>query len=249
MKDIIEKIDELFRYRKFPELLEMVGEDYNQSTLIIKLKELQLTIYLLDHYLETHWDIDEEELEEHWVAIRQALNDCMASDKDAEPYLSHIKKYQKHERELRVNKLPTRFKMSYFYFYKSCDVKLMRRLIYDHFSRLNTLIPQTLWRNFDYVTEVNDDVEDMYEDQLTINANAFLIQILNEGHQSAEKVFTHFLNEVYQANEQEKNEDIKDLTLQVYNDTVSLLNDRIKDVNKNGIPNKIRLEEFLILRK
>ena len=58
--------------------------------------------------------------------------------------------------------LPTRLEMEYFYFYKSCDVKLLRRLIYE--TRLKgskSFGSLSDWRYFDLVTEVNDDVADI----------------------------------------------------------------------------------------
>lgn len=249
LEDIQSKIDELFRYRKFPELLALVGESYHGNVFIDKLKLLQLKIYELDHYLETHWHIDQKELETYWVAIREVLSDCMSKNVDSEDYLSHIKMYQKHELELRKNKLPIRLKMRYFYFYKSCDVKLMRRLIYDHYPMLNRKIPQTQWRNFDFVTEINDDVEDVYEDQTTINANAFLISILVDGSVKTRNKFVDFLNEVNLSMKNMKNSHIRSLTEIVYNDTVALLENRIKDAQPNIVQKKILLEQYLDLRK
>jgi DNA helicase IV len=86
--------------------------------------------------------------------------------------------------------------MEYFYFYKSCDVKLLRRLIYDRNAALAKVIKPSEWRTFDLVTEVNDDVVDLQEDTTTINGNRFLISLLQFGKKKTVQIFNDFLDEM-----------------------------------------------------
>lgn len=245
---ILQKIDELFRYRKFPEILKLVGEDYDQSQFILELKGLQLKIYELDQYLETHWEVVDDELDAFWQAIRESLNTCMTSKGDSEKYLSHIKKYQHHELQLREDKLPTRFKLSYFYFYKSCDVKLIRRLIYDRFPHLRKLMPESSWRAFDYITEIDDDVEDVYEDQETINANAYMISILTEGNEHANNQYRLFLDSQKTIIEQLEYPFVKELSHDVLILTKALLKERHDSFKASANIPKTVLEKYLKLR-
>lgn len=245
---IDQKIDELFRYRRFPEILALVDEDYDTSNFILQLKDLQLKIYELDQYLETHWDIDYAKLESFWNHIRTALNKCMILDKNSEPYLLHIKKYQHHELQLRDGKLPTRFSLTYFYFYKSCDVKLIRRLIYDRFPYLRKLIKETSWRTFDYITEIDDDVEDVYEDQLTINANAYMISLLNNGFKETNKKYLDFLNLQKPIIDQLEYPFVKDLSGKVLILTKQLLSKQERGLRVSADIPKTKLEKYLKLR-
>lgn len=61
------------------------------------------------------------------------------------------------------------------------------------------------WRLFDLVTEVNDDVEDVFEDCDTINANSFLISTIEIGRKETRKIFTQFLNHLSRENKIEEN--------------------------------------------
>ncbi|MBK8819081.1 MAG: hypothetical protein IPN49_08320 [Saprospiraceae bacterium] len=192
---LLNKISDLFEYRMFPLLMDKIDEtsekkhDFYQN-----LTSLQTSIYHLDAHLEKNWIVDEKIRLEHWHNIITQTKKCLPKDMSPHSFLTHIHKYEKHELAIRNGKLPTRFKMEYFYFYKSCDVKLLRRLIYlfgNLESRFGSL---TLWRDFDFVTEVNDDIEDVFEDMSFYNGNRFLIHLLVHGKKSAEKEFSEFLN-------------------------------------------------------
>jgi hypothetical protein len=162
-KKLEKKINLLFEYRVFPELFAEAGEKYKNHKLVKNLKELQAAIYHLDHHLETNWDINaKKDLKPYWKEIYAALTKCGIKKADHDDYCKLIYKYQKHELYLRENRLPIDFKMEFYYYFKSCDVKLLRRIICDHFPILAKLYPTAHWRWFDLITEVNDDVEDVF---------------------------------------------------------------------------------------
>lgn len=191
------KIEELFSYRMFPELLALSNaSEATKGDLWQALKYIQAAIYHLDAELESGWELDSAILTMKWVEIYNHMAKVGLSSDKARAYCSQIRKYQYHEESLRAGKLPLTLKMAYFYFYKSCDVKLMRRIIFDTLPELKKLFSLAEWRNFDLVTEVNDDVADLFEDLETINGNRFLIQVIKEGKHEAQVTFTQFLNEV-----------------------------------------------------
>jgi hypothetical protein len=203
-KSLHEKIISLFDYRLFPQLLQYGGKsDDENKEFYQNLIDLQTAIYHLDAHLEAHWDTDNTKLAWHWDNIKSKLNVFNIDNELSIAYLNHIKKYEKHELELRAGKTPLRLDMEYFYFYKSCDVKLLRRLIYESLRLSPQCGKLSDWRYYDLVTEVNDDVEDLFEDLDFINGNRFLISLLFDGKKETAKVFLAFLNTI-KSNAKEK---------------------------------------------
>ena len=187
-EELNKKVDELFQYRHIPELLHYSNikglDSFNN-----KLKKLQFAIYYLDHYLESNWKIRKTELNRFWKDIYQSLTEFGILKKDAPDLCKQIGKYQSHESNMRLGKWPTSYKFKYLYYYKSCDVKLMRRLIYMEAPQLKAKIKEPDWRYYDYITEINDDVQDVFEDMKTINGNRFLISILQTGSRNTQQEF------------------------------------------------------------
>jgi len=189
------KIQELIEYRRLSELLDIVENDDSIKTQVInELSDLQKAIYHLDHILESEWEIIDSSLEGKWDAIYNALRVLGIEDDKLYDYCKHIYKYQKHELEQRKGKSLLRLSMEYFYFYKSCDVKLLRRIIIDKYPELRSIFPPSDWRWFDLVTEVNDDIEDIFEDINTNNGNRFLLSIDQIGIDETYKNFKKFLD-------------------------------------------------------
>jgi len=194
-KELRSKIIELFEYRELPKLIAYGGQKWDEQ-FYEDLIQLQYDIYKLDHELETNWKVDMSIIEARWKAIHKDLGVLGVSASEYDKYSNHIYKYQKHEIGIRDGKLPTRLSMEYFYFYKSCDVKLLRKLIYDRNPELAKVIRTSEWRTFDLVTEINDDVVDLQEDTTTINGNRFLISLLQFGKEKTVKIFNDFLDEM-----------------------------------------------------
>lgn len=197
MDVLLNKIRTLFAYRDFGHLYELGGlTGAKKVRLEENLIRLQQDIYFLDEYLESNWEIDDEELKSYWNRIHQSLSNLGVSSEDYDDYSSHIYKYQKHELQLRTPKDLLRLSMEYFYFYKSCDVKLLRRLIYDHAPQIAKSYTLADWRCFDLITEVNDDVEDLIEDMQTINGNRLQLAIHKLGIEEAKQMFLTFMDEI-----------------------------------------------------
>jgi hypothetical protein len=197
------KIEELFEYRAFGELYKLTGEKNSVlAKFHIQLKTLQASIYYLDAYLEENWNLDDGILESKWNTIYQCLNDIGVKPAKHKAYVAHIKMYEAHEKSIRQGILPQSYTMHHFYYYKSCDVKLMRRLILDNFPILRTLFSLSDWRIFDLVTEINDDATDIFEDLATINGNRILLMALNEGNERVGICFSDYLDLLYVKNKE-----------------------------------------------
>ena len=200
-KELRNKIIELFEYRELPKLIAYGGGAWDDQ-FYEDLIQLQYDIYMLDYELETNWDVDMSIIDARWKAIHKDLGVLEVAASDYDKYSGHIYKYQKHELGIRDGKLPTRLSMEYFYFYKSCDVKLLRKLIYDRNPLLAKVIKTSEWRIFDLVTEINDDVVDLQEDLTTINGNRFLISLLQLGKEKTVQIYNDFLDELDMRNRQ-----------------------------------------------
>jgi len=189
-----EKIESLFDYRLLPYLFNLspkLDDKFKH-----KLIGLQKSIYALDAYLENNWKIETEGLNKYWQLIHNQMRAFGLNSKSIEALSKVIYRYQHHELTLREGKNPLRFKLSYLYFYKSCDIKLMRKLIYRADQRLEELLPQSVWRNFDWITEINDDVDDLIEDQNTFNCNRFIFCLHQNGINKCREEVYNFFKEI-----------------------------------------------------
>ncbi|MBK8700309.1 MAG: hypothetical protein IPN29_12575 [Saprospiraceae bacterium] len=194
---LLKKIEDLFEYRAFPELYRYSNAEAGViHHLHQDLMALQKRIYHLDAYLETNWTLDPNELKRLWDEIYTGLIRFKIEEKEFAPYCRQIFKYQKHEVDLRYHKLPTRLDMEYFYFYKSCDVKLLRRILQEQLPSLKPLFSLADWRYFDLITEINDDVCDLEEDMHTINGNRVLISLNEIGKEATLEIFGQFIADI-----------------------------------------------------
>ena len=194
-KELREKIEDLFALRRLPELLNHCDSKH-EASIEEQLIALQKSIYDLDLLLETSWKISHTDLSKKWQNIFSDLRAFGLSNSQMDDYTSAIKRYQKHELQLRQGKLPIEYTLEYYYYYKSCDVKLLRRLLYEHTPQLEKLYPQSEWRIFDLITEIYDDVEDVFEDMETINGNAFMLNINSRGLKATVDLYQDFINEL-----------------------------------------------------
>lgn len=193
--ELREKIIALFEYRQLPELITFGGAKFDEG-FYEKLINLQYHIYKLDHELESNWMVDSSIIKDRWNKIYDSLTDLDVPLAMHDKFCRHIYKYQKHELDIRKGKLPTRLSMEYFYFYKSCDVKLLRKIIYLNNPGLSKKVKESEWRLFDLVTEINDDIADLQEDSITINGNRFLISLKQFGIEKTRSIFSDFLKEI-----------------------------------------------------
>ncbi len=194
-REILDKIEALFSYRKLTGLLH-TGQLDKDAVFIGHLTDIQYQIYLLDAYLESQWELDQERLDEHWKAITTSLAQLAYTPNQMQRMLSEIREYERIERNCRKNKWPTKVSFKEFYTTKSCDVRLIRHLIYDARPGLRETWKEEDWVYYDLITEINDDITDLHEDLLTFNGNRFLISILRKGSRKSMKQYRNYLMKV-----------------------------------------------------
>ena len=243
------KIEKLFSFRKIPYLLDHIQIDI-KGTLLDQLFNVQRRIYELDSYLESNWDLDPKNLNFLWRSIYEAIEDCGYSRAEAIKLCKHIKRYELHEIQLREGKRPYRLSMEYFYYYKSCDVRLIRQIIMDKLTDDHSSRILQDWRYFDLATEVNDDIEDVFEDMHTINANAFLISINERSLVHTKDVFKDFLDQIGHKSKRrlerirsENYSNIQSWTLEIIRDTKLLMQKNLERITNNTMNTTSQLDK------
>ncbi len=232
------KIKQLFKYRKLPKILKLITKVERQK-LLEGLIDLQIAIYKLDQYLEENWNLKEKKLRFHWDNIYVKMQKLGYSEVKAFSMTSHIRRYQLHEQQLRENLSPTRLNKQYYYHYKSCDVRLIRQIISERVPEFGNNFVND-WRSFDLITEINDDVSDVFEDQYTINGNLFLLSILEQGIEFTEKSFIKLIEEILEINPfqpkklDELQSKIEKWTLEEADITVKLVKQNCKILSQNN---------------
>lgn len=191
-KNTLLKITTLFRFRRITDLLK-AGSLYEDKEFVANLINVQYQIYMLDSYLEGQWDLKKKQINQYWNRIFSALESMGYSTKEIAPMVREIEMYEKIECDCRKDKWPTKRSMKEYYTVKSCDVRLIRHLIYKAKPELKQLWKEKSWKPFDLITEVNDDVADIKEDLKTYNVNRYLISILRKGGEKTHKQYQSFL--------------------------------------------------------
>ncbi len=190
-----EKIVTLFNYRLIPELIHNCDLE-SKEPFLQKLVELQVAIYDLDHHLETNWNVNTKNLKQYWDEIYRVMSLFDLSGPAQKELCDEIQIYQKRELDLREGLSPARYPIEDLYYYKSCDVRLMRKLIYHHSHNLEEKLPFDSWYEFDLLTEVNDDIEDIFEDLDVYNGNRFLFSVFEFGKMKTYKRYQDFISEI-----------------------------------------------------
>ncbi|MCF8238724.1 MAG: hypothetical protein K9I85_11240 [Saprospiraceae bacterium] len=182
----------LFQGRQIDKLYAMSPLMHDQ-TYYDRLVHLQSSIYDLDAFLESSWIIPLEELNKYWEQIHASLASFHLNYEDRERMLRDVRVYQSHEMVTRTGGSPMNIPITEFYHFKTCDVRLIRHLIYQADPRLEQEIPESIWRYYDWMTEVQDDLEDQEEDKGTYNVNRYLHAV---DHFGEERARSHYLSYV-----------------------------------------------------
>jgi len=248
------KIRTLFKYRKLPYLLSYLDKK-DARRLKSDLITLQVAIYELDHYLETNWKLSNNKLKSYWKGIYRALGNIGIDLNVAFEMTNHIRRYQRHEEQLRDGMMPTLINKEFYYYYKSCDVRLMREIIYKINPSITKDCTLEDWRYFDIITEINDDIEDVFEDQKTINGNMFLIQVIEDGLGITIKDFERFISEIltkenarHLASDSNSSKKLNKATIKEANQTLRLLHANAKKLERKSIRRQMPLVAQKILK-
>ena len=250
-KEIRDKIKELFSYRKLTDLMRHAHLD-KDKVFVAQLTDVQYQIYLLDAYLESTWSLEQEKLKELWQHIEDALRKLIPEPVDLHPLLAEIREYERIELNCRRNKWPTREPFKKFYTTKSCDVRLIRHLIYLASPELKKIWKEKAWACYDLITEVNDDITDLQEDLLTYNGNRFLISILRKGIKKSSKRYRdQLLNIVNKADnyfckhgDKGEHDKLYDWTLKSAIETLELLESTVQKNDHSFFTNSLILSKM-----
>lgn len=250
-KAIRDKIQELFAYRKLTDLLER-SQLHKNKTFTRHLTDIQYQIYLLDAYLESQWQLDKKKLATCWDAIIGSLVTLQYSGKQIKSLLSEIRDYERIEINCRKDKWPTRETFGRFYLTKSCDVRLIRHLIYEAHPDINQWWKASSWNYFDRITEIHDDIADVTEDLGTYNGNRFLISILRKGTHKTHQAYRSYLEKVTKKaqlhfnrnRDRGENEALCDWTLTRSAETIALLEKTIQDTDPELFSSSLLLQQM-----
>jgi hypothetical protein len=149
--------------------------------LVRALVALQATIFDLDLFGETVWDISHGELDRFWHPIYETLSAAGVSPSLRAHLLTELTAYQNVELDLRKGRLPLSIPLWDYYRLKSCDVRLARNTL------ANTAGPavldglQPLFECLDVAMEVCDDLLDVREDSTTYNCNRIFLECCYNG--------------------------------------------------------------------
>lgn len=72
----------------------------------------------------------------------------------------------------------------------------MRKLIFRAFPGLRAYYKLSDWKFYDLITELHDDIEDVFEDMEGFNGNRYLLTVLTDGKREAEQQFGAFLQQI-----------------------------------------------------
>lgn len=197
--EIFKKIQELFASRHIPQLITMAGLDDN-NTFLRQLKDLQLAIYQLDQFLESNWSIEAATREHFWEKIRQCLSSLEIPDVNMPAFLWEIMQYEFFELEMRRQRYPVDRSIFTTYYTKSCDVRLLRRLIKRAAQKDHPTLRPNYWDVFDIATEILDDIEDLTEDLETYNGNRWMFALMLSGPSLARQEYMDFVRQLSKLN-------------------------------------------------
>lgn len=191
-KEYLVKAKLLFALRCLPECLESAaGPDAETAAYLQTLLNLQCSIYELDEYGESNWNIDPRELDQIWQGIRHSWS-VVPTKGSSRPSLAEIQNYQRIELNMREGRRPDMMPIEVFYECKTCDVRLMRQLIWNAYEKPDALT-RRLWEVFDLSGEVLDDLSDVSEDHLTYNGNRFAFCMRQHGAQRTIRLYELFI--------------------------------------------------------
>lgn len=170
------KTVELFQTRGLHEIAQYTIDDVmNRRNVLQRLMDLQGSIYALDRYGETSWNVDSFVLGKLWLGICRRIQPLNVSTNVIAPRICDILRYQSIELDLRRGLFPTDINPGSFYRLKTCDVRMMRTILCAHSCREFSAQFLSYLDLLDICAEVCDDMLDMDEDVCDFNCNRFVL--------------------------------------------------------------------------
>ncbi|HMQ07536.1 MAG TPA: hypothetical protein PKC30_09565 [Saprospiraceae bacterium] len=238
--EVENKIRALFELRNIYTMLEEAIS--NQKELqegIRNLHRVQEAIYHLDQYLEETNDPVSQELDALWANITRSLEYCNIPMEMHASYCSEIRMYQDHELLLREGNSLISMDPFHFYIIKSCDVKLMRKLLYFWYPVLIKSCKESDWILFDFYAEMYDDLDDIFEDMETNNGNYFLSVVSIVGLEEACCMYSNWIEEAplkLMATKLNDSKFIEEITYKMKESLLELIGTRRQLMEKRSFP-------------
>ena len=185
------KIIDLFQARGIEKIAEHTIDDkWKRHVVLRRLMDLQRTIYMLDRYGETSWQIDACVLSALWVEILGEVHTLNLPAGAVSPQVGDLLRYQDIELGLRRDFVPTDMDAVRFYGLKTSDVRLMRATLYALSCREFSPEFQTYLDVLDIIEEVCDDMRDVDEDVCDFNCNRFILSRVLHGDMETHAVYS-----------------------------------------------------------
>ncbi len=159
----------------------------------------QKLVFTIDYYFEHNEKINPQSIESFWAQSEKLLND-LGMPKDVQATITQdIRDYSEIEASVRKDKKLVDYKIDFFYFKKSCDVRMQRHLIrfLNHLPAVSSADEVAK----DIAEEIEDDVDDIEEDKLTpLNGNRFS-ETLNSKDLSKLQEYASFISSLQNISE------------------------------------------------
>ena len=183
---ISEKAEELYAKRIAPYAPDLASPTREA---IINFQKL---VFVVDHYFEHNQQLNPAFLNSFWNQFEKFLDDLQMPKELQATLLQDIKDYADIEASIRIGRKLAEYEIRFFYFKKSCDVRMQRHIIrYLNTQPALSSEPEIIR---DILEEIEDDVDDIAEDELTpFGGNRFL-EILNSKNIEKFDEYTTFIN-------------------------------------------------------
>ena len=194
---IRQKVSDLFRSRRLDCCVDACGYTQRERAHVARLlAKLQYSVYRLDSYGESVWEVQQSRLSELWEEVYRSVQAWHESSHVYEPLLTDLRLYQDVEIGMRNGSSPTEIEIERFYWLKTCDVRLSRGLLAATSVQPGSSDLQSMWNYFDSVAEVLDDLSDLEEDSVTYNCNRFSISCALVGVRLTKNRYLAFLRSI-----------------------------------------------------
>lgn len=169
---------QLLNFRKIPYYAKLCGlNERKRLDAMIRIHSLQEAIYDLDSYGEKNWFIDRIRINEIWEKIDEEIDDFDIRRSSIRYAIEDLKKYQEIEIHLRERQFPLDVPLLEFYKTKTCDIRLERAIIEQMSQSGISRLLNEAWLLFDIISEVQDDLEDYWEDLGSYNFNRIQTEV------------------------------------------------------------------------
>lgn len=183
---INEKASELYEKRIAPYAPDLPS--HTRDAII----NFQKVVFIVDHYFEYNEQLDPTLLNSFWKQFEKFL-DSLGMPKELQvTILQDIKDYADIEASTRAGKKLADYEIKFFYFKKSCDVRMQRHILRYLNQQSATSSSPEITR--DTLEEIEDDVDDIQEDRSTPFSGNRLLEILNSGDITKLQEYNTFIN-------------------------------------------------------